>query len=166
MSNYGTNGYVNYSGYQGYGNSNPYLPQYQATNVGYQQQPAIPQQPVMNTQQKTPNFLPPLQGVQFATEDEVKAYLVPPASRIMFMDRDKQVFYIKSADGLGVSNIECYSFQRIDLDNQKASAETPSIDTSDLVKKEDLQGFVTTQQFSDAMKKLDDLQKRLDDSLL
>ena len=166
MSNYGTNGYVNYSGYQGYGNNSPYVPQYQATNVGYQQQPVIPQQPVMNTQQKTPNFLPPLQGVQFATEDEVKAYLVPPASRIMFMDRDKQVFYIKSADGLGVSNIECYSFQRVDLDNQKASAETPAIDTSDLVKKEDLQGFVTTQQFSDAMKKLDDLQKRLDDSLL
>lgn len=39
--------------------------------------------------------------INFATEAEARAYLLPPSSRVLFMDPSASVFYVKSTDVFG-----------------------------------------------------------------
>lgn len=97
----------------------------------------------------------PFNDVRFATIEEAKAYIMLPNTKVMFMDRDNSVFYIKSADSLGKSTIEAFKFARIE--NNPTESVSHEIDTKDFVKIEDLKdylkGFVTRDEFNDIFKK-------------
>lgn len=89
----------------------------------------------------------PIQGVIFLTSDEAKAYIVPPNKRMLIMDRDKSIFYIKSANALGQSDTTAYRFEQIKDDEPKVEVEevesTPVV-TDEYVKKVDIENFVST----------------------
>lgn len=97
----------------------------------------------------------PFNDVRFATIEEAKAYIMLPNTKVMFMDRDNSVFYIKSADSLGKSTIEAFKYARIE--NNPNESVSHEIDTKDFVKMEDLKdylkGFVTRDEFNDIFKK-------------
>ena len=163
----------------GYGN-NMGVPNY---NAQYMQNNGIspqmpPQAPI--SQGMTPKPYSPisqLQGIIFATEEEVKGYLMPLSSRIMFMDKDKQVFYIKSSDSLGISNIEYYSFNKFNPDELKKATDTtnatPNINLEDYVKRDEIKALPTVEQYNDLLEQykamtseLATLKKRLDENIL
>lgn len=96
---------------------------------------------------------PNLQGVQFATFDEVKAYIVPANSKLMFMDTNEAKFYIKTADSIGVSTVDAFEFKKIET--QKPEQKTNNIVLDEYVKKDDLKQFATSEQFENIMKEIE-----------
>ena len=52
-------------------------------------------------------------GLQYGTEDEIRAYILQPNTQIMALDREKPIFYIKSADNLGRSVLTKYKYEEI-----------------------------------------------------
>lgn len=121
-------------------------------NYGYMNQPSYqqPQQVVQNQQQYIATPSVPFNEVRFATLKEAEAYIVVPNTKVMFMDRDNSVFYIKSADSLGKSTLEGFKYVR--LDNSPIESVSREFDPKEYVKtgdldkyltKDDLDGFLT-----------------------
>lgn len=94
-----------------------------------------------------------MQGVKFVTQDEAKAYIVMPNQRVLLMDKNNSLFYIKSADSLGQSTLEAYEFKKVDMNNSQIKEDTrQSFDIDKLVKKEDLDKMVSKDEFTSELK--------------
>lgn len=50
-------------------------------------------------------------GIQFASQAEMEALIVPPNTQIMALGKEGDVFYVKSVDNLGRSNLKIYDFK-------------------------------------------------------
>ena len=87
---YPSNGYP-----QGYGGA---YPPYMAAQAGQTMQPQEP----------------PLSDLRFLTEDEIKAFIVMPNTKVLLIDKDRGVACIKSANAAGESFSKLYSFSPID----------------------------------------------------
>lgn len=147
---------------------NPYLNnQYNGTyipNYNYNQQ--VPMQRPMQMQttpqpQTTEDV--PFNDIKFVTEDEAKGYILFPNTRVMLLDRDKSVFYIKTADSLGKSTLEGYKYTK--LEDKSSDNVSREIDTKDFVKtqdmkdylsnfitKDDMKNFITKEEFDNVIK--------------
>ena len=114
-------------------------------NYGYQPSYQQPQQVVQSQQQYQQQYMPttsvPFNEVRFATLKEAEAYIVVPNTKVMFMDRDNSVFYIKSADSLGKSTLEGFKYTR--LDNSPSESVSLDFDPKDFVKTQDLNKYLT-----------------------
>lgn len=145
--------YINYNGYLG---SNPiYTNQSTSQNQFLSQNQPIQQ--TNNSQQinyTNPNDYP-IQRVQFATEAEVNAFMPFPNTRVMFMDRNNNIFWIKWADAMGTAGMEKFEFKRTD-NNANNSTQENNIDTSIFVKQDDLSkfGFITQDKLNDSLQTL------------
>lgn len=76
--------------------------------------------------------------------EEAKAYPVMFNNTELLMDNNKDVFYIKSVDGMGKYTISTYRFEQIENEKPLTS-----------------ENFVTREQFADLSSKLDYLIKEL-----
>lgn len=76
--------------------------------------------------------------------EEAKAYPVMFNSTELLMDNNKDVFYIKSVDGMGKYTISTYKFEQIENEKPLTS-----------------ENFVTREQFADLNSKLDYLIREL-----
>lgn len=151
--NYMGNGYGSYLGSNGF--YNPYQPSYQPNQFqGSQGQINAPQG--QYTQQNTNDM--PIQGVKLVNADEARAFIVMPNTRVMLMDRNNSIFYIKSADSLGQSTLEAYEFKRIDNTNNtpQEKVEMPNIDLEQFVKKDEIKNVVTEDKLSTELKTVKD----------
>lgn len=143
--------------------NNPYLNnQYNGTyipNYNYNQQ--RPVQPMTPQPQTTEDV--PFNDIKFVTEDEAKGYILFPNTRVMLLDRDKSVFYIKTADSLGKSTLEGYKYTK--LEDKSSDNVSREIDTKDFVKtqdmkdylsnfitKDDMKNFITKEEFDNVIK--------------
>ena len=124
--NYSYNPYQNYGMYQ---------------QPSYQSQQMTQPQMVQNQQQYMPSSSLPFNEVRFATLKEAEAYIVVPNTKVMFMDRDNSVFYIKSADSLGKSTLEGYKYTP--MDNSPSESVSLDFDPKDFVKTQDLNNYLT-----------------------
>ena len=144
--------------------SNPYM-----YGVNPVQNYGIPNQQYYPNVQNTNDM--PMQGVKFVTQDEAKAYMVMPNQRVLLMDKNNSLFYIKSADSLGQSNLEAYEFKKIDINNPKQPEQNtgPKFDIENLVKKDQLDNLVTKDKLGEELKavridltqKIDELKKSI-----
>ena len=143
------NNYNNYSTPYSYGG---YYPQYNNGFNQYQQPMAQPQ-----AQGQTQDF--PFSVVRFGTLDEAKGHIVPPSKAIMFIKSDFSEIYVKSADSMGNPSLETFKCSRL----QECSAQIVSteIDTKNLAKKEDLENFITKDNFDTLNGKISDIETRL-----
>lgn len=84
----------------------------------------------------TPQYYtqPATKSIYYASEEEIRAYILQPNNQIMAIDREKPFFYIKSADNLGRSTMSKYKFEEV-----RENAEIPP--KNDYLTKEDLKGF-------------------------
>ena len=144
--------------------NNPYLNNY-IPNYNYVSQIQRPvQQPVqpMAQQPQTTEDVP-FNDIKFVTEDEAKGYILFPNTRVMLLDRDKSVFYIKTADSLGKSTLEGYKYTK--LEDKSRDNVSREIDTKDFVKtqdmkdylsnfitKDDMKNFITKEEFDNVIK--------------
>ena len=76
--------------------------------------------------------------------EEAKAYPVMYNNTELLMDNNKDVFYIKSVDGMGKYTISTYRFEQIENEKPLTS-----------------ENFVTREQFADLNSKLDFLIREL-----
>ena len=113
---------MNYAGYQNYGMQPPYM--------GMTPQPTLR----ANT-------------LQYASEEEIRAYILPQNSQILAMDREKPLFYIKSTDELGRSVMNVYKFEKI---TPQAQPQTSA---------PDLSAYATREDFKPILERLEKLEK-------
>lgn len=151
--------YNSYLGNTGYGNQ--FYPNYNQSYGNYQtaqmpQRQIQPQQP-MGTQDV------PFNDIKFVTEAEARAFIVMPNTKVMLMDRDKSVFYIKSADSLGKSTLEGFKYVKMEeslSQEEKAEFDPKEFvrvsDLQDILRKDDLKGFLTAEDTKNFLTK-DDL---------
>jgi hypothetical protein len=154
--------------YQGYG----YQPTYQQPN--YMQRAYAPQPPQMPQNQQqvfTPMQTPPptetpIQDIKFVNRAQAEAYIVFPNTKVMLIDTENGMAYIKTADGMGQTQTDYFHFDRVNADGSpiKPQEPIPQVNFDDFVKVEQLKdmGFVTVAQYNELAQKLEQIQKRLE----
>ena len=150
---YGTNPY--YQGYQ-----QPFQPnQFMNTNRQEQVQPMQNIQPVQDI---------PFSDVRYGTLDEAKGYRVAPSRAVMFIDQDKNEFYINRADSMGKPYLETYKYYPLSNlpQNNQTHPEAGknggiSTDLGNFLTKKDAEMFPTRQELDEIYKKLEQLQKKI-----
>lgn len=128
----------------------PYTGQYYNT-MGYQ---PIQQQPQPVTYSESY-----IQGVQFVTEDEAKAFRVNPNQTVLLMNKDNNIFYIKGADSLGRSKLEKFKFEP--FEEKTETVQAIAVDFDKYLQKEDAKSFATKDDIKLLTEKLDKIQKQV-----
>lgn len=165
------NSYFGNSGY-----ANQMYSSYPQNYASYQQPQMAQRQMPVQQQAYAPQDIP-FNDVKFVTADEAKAYIVMPNTKVMLMDRDKSIFYIKSADAMGKSSIEGFKYSKLEespdkpvsaeIDTKefvKSSELTNFIQKDDLkgfIRREDLANFITKDEIKSLDAKLDYIQKQI-----
>lgn len=160
-------------GYQGYG----YQPSYQTPNYmqrAYTPQPQQMAQPQPQSQpqmqmpmaQQMPPMEIPIQDIKYVNKAQAEAYIVFPNTKVMLIDKESGVVYVKTADGMGQTKTDYFRFEPINADGSpiKPQEPTPQVDFNQFIKKEDLEnlGFVTVSQYNELAQKLEQMQKRFE----
>lgn len=155
-------------GYQPYG----YQPNYQQPN--YMQRAYAPQasqmpqnqQQVFNPMQTPPPTETPIQDIKFVNRAQAEAYIVFPNTKVMLIDKESGVAYIKTADGMGQTQTEYFRFEAVNADGSpiKPQEPTPKGNFDDYIKREDLVnfGFATIDQVKSLAESLEQMKKRLE----
>lgn len=110
------------------------------------------QQPQINTQ--LANYGLKNYGMQFASQTEMEALIIPPSSQVVAFSKEGDVFYVKSADGLGRSTLKIFDFK------ERGSNENV-LEVENHVKKEDLESFALKEDIIAINNKIEKLQNRL-----
>ena len=130
---------------------------YQMAQAQAQQSPqsqSQPQQAPSSPQLQT-QYDKPIQDVRFVESGkDAEDYMILPNMRVMLIDRKNSIFYIKSADSLGITTNEAYKFSK--LTNKSTESVSHEIDTKDFVKTQDLKGYITREDLANFITK-DDL---------
>ena len=164
-------------------NNNPYSNYpYQSTNYGVPNysarpdpsstQPMAQPQPQPQPQMTMPMVQPmppidmPIQDIKYVNKAQAEAYIVYPNTKVMLIDKESGMVYIKTADGMGQSKTDYFRFEPINADGSpiKAQEPTPQVDFNEFVKVEQLKdfGFVTIEQYNSLAQRLEQIQKRLE----
>lgn len=157
-----------YGNYQNYG----YQPAYQQPSYMQRQYAPQPSQMPQNQQQ---NFAPiqtpppmetPIQDIKFVNRAQAEAYIVFPNTKVMLIDNENGMAYIKTADGMGQTQTDYFHFNKVNADGSpiKPQEPTPQVNFDDFLKREDLAnlGFATIEQCQELAHKLEQIQKRLE----
>lgn len=157
-----------YGNYQGYG----YQPNYQQPNYMQSQYAPQPSQMPRNQQQVfTPIQTPPpmetpIQDIKFVNRAQAEAYIVFPNTKVMLIDKESGVAYVKTADGMGQTKTDYFRFEAVNADGSpiKPQEPIPQVNFDEFIKKQDLEnfGFVTVAQYNELAQKLEQIQKRLE----
>jgi hypothetical protein len=162
-----------YSNYPNYGYQASYQQPTYMQRSFTPQTPQIPQtqpqqnmQPPMNMPQQMPPMELPIQDIKYVNKAQAEAYIVFPNTKVMLIDKESGVVYMKTADGMGQTKTDYFRFEPINADGSpiKPQEPTPQVDFSNFIKKEDLDnlGFVTVSQYNELAQKLEQIQKRLE----
>ena len=157
-----------YGNYQGYG----YQPTYQQPNYmqrAYAPQPSqMPQnqQQVFTPMQTPPPAETPIQDIKFVNRAQAEAYIVFPNTKVMLIDKESGVAYVKTADGMGQTKTDYFRFEAVNADGSpiKQQEPTPQVNFDDYIKREDLAnfGFATVEQVKSLADSLEQMKKRLE----
>lgn len=134
----------------------PYTQGYNQTYTQYYQQPNY--SPIQPSQ--TFNTQPP--SIFYATEEEMRAVRIPNGTQATGFDKEKSIFYIKTADIQGKTYFEKFEYKKIDENQSMSTIENESKfvlkddlknlatkdDLSVLAKKDDFANFVSKEEFN------------------
>ena len=136
-------------------NNNSYLGNAPFNNTGYVpytgainqfQRPVMPQPQVQPQQYVDVPFV----LTAYGTIDEIKGQMVAPTKAMMFIDKSKNEFYIKSCDAMGNPSIETFKYSKVD-ENATESISS-QIDPNVFVTKEDLKEIPTKDDLKEFLK--------------
>lgn len=147
--------YNNY-GFNNYGMNTQSFPSYQP-NFGTVQPQNNFGQARQGVSYNSPSDYPFL-GVKFVNEQEANSFTLDPNTRILLMDKNNQVFWVKWTDSMGSSSMEKYRFERCDVQQQE---QVPQIDVSNFATKDDLKGFAKAEDLA-VLKEFNDKLERLE----
>ena len=158
----------------------PYLRNYQAPNYNppqfqmQQQQMTQPQpqqmpiqqqmqQPMAQPVQQPMPYEIPIQYVGSATLKEAEAYILMPNSKAIFIDKANGMVYEKICANSGQSSIN-YFRQIVEQEEAKpieTQTPTPIIHTAEFVKKNDLNEFITVEQYNKLLYEFDAFKQQI-----
>ena len=161
--------------YQSYPYSSTYAPTNymqraytpQAPQMAQPQAQAQPQpQMQMPMAQQMPPMEMPIQDIKYVNRAQAEAYIVFPNTKVMLIDKESGLVYVKTADGMGQTQTDYFHFDRVNADGSpiKPQEPAPKVNFDDFIKREDLAnlGFVTIDQYNALAEKLSQIQKRLE----
>lgn len=108
------------------------------------------------------------QDVIYGTIDEAKGWIIAPNTKVMIVDVDKSMFYIKSADIMGKPTLECFRYFKVSDEDDKGfvSAEPKEFvkpsELNEFVKKAEIENYVTSNDFKKVLTEIDKLKKRIE----
>lgn len=154
-------GYNSYPYYQGYGAT----PNYTQRQYAAQPPQMMPTQPQMPLQ---PSMDSPIQDIKFVNRAQADAYIVFPNTKVMLIDNESGMVYVKTADYMGQSKTDYYRFSPVNADGSplKPQEEPPTVNFDDFVRKEQIPslGFVTYEEYGKLISELDEIKKALSSS--
>jgi hypothetical protein len=152
---YGQNPYSQYP-YTGYA-----YPNYGNRQFMQPQQTQMAQPQMQQAQQSPMQYETPIQDIRFVTSEEAKAFIVMPNSKALLIDQRGGVAHLKTADNMGQSVTQYFKFEQVNADGSpiKPQEPTPKIDFEQFARKEELNGFVTMEQYNALLTKLEVMQK-------
>ena len=119
----------------------------------------------MQMSQQMPPMEMPIQDIKYVNKAQAEAYIVFPNTKVMLIDKESGIVYLKTADGMGQSKTDYFRFEPINADGSpiKPQEPIPQVNFDDFVKKEQLDklGFVNIEQFNALAQKLEQIQKQL-----
>ena len=147
-------------------NNNSYLGNNNFAGSGYVPYSAVAtpyQRPIMPQPQQQPTITDvPFVLTAYGTIDEIKGQMVAPTKAMMFIDKTKNEFYIKSCDAMGNPSLETFKYSRVDENTTEpvSSQIDPNVfvkkeDLKDLLTKEDVKGFLTAENTKEFVTKSD-----------
>ena len=165
---YGNNPYQSYPYQSTYGG----VPNYSPRQYGSQPQQMAQPQPQPQPQMQMPMAQPmlpldlPIQDIKYVNKAQAEAYIVFPNTKVMLIDKESGVAYVKTADGMGQTKTDYFRFEAVNADGTpiKPQEPTPQVNFDEFVKREDLSnlGFATIEQCQELAQKLEQIQKRLE----
>jgi hypothetical protein len=162
---YGNNPYQSYPYQANYGGIPNYAPrQYQPQSQPMAQTQPQVQQPIQMPQQMPPMELP-IQDIKYVNKAQAEAYIVFPNTKVMLIDKESGIVYVKTADGMGQTQTDYFRFDKVNADGSpiKPQEPVPQVNFDEFIKKEDLEnfGFVTVSQYDELAQKLEQIQKQI-----
>lgn len=112
-------------------------------NYPFQQQNQLQIPPMQSYAPKTMQMI-------YASEEEVKAYILAPSNQLYAIDKEQAILYIKTADSFGRSNVE--KFRIVPFGEQRK-------EPVEILTKKDLEAFATKEQVAELRNKLINLEK-------
>lgn len=165
---FNNNPYSNYP----YQSTNYGVPNYSARPYPSSTQPMSQPQPQVQPQMQMPMAQPmppmdlPIQDIKYVNKAQAEAYIVFPNTKVMLIDKESGIAYVKTADGMGQTQTDYFRFDRVNADGSpiKPQEPTPQVNFDEFIKREDLEnfGFVTVAQYNELAQKLEQIQKRLE----
>jgi hypothetical protein len=108
----------------------------------------------------------PIQDIKYVNKAQAEAYIVFPNTKVMLIDKESGIVYLKTADGMGQTQTDYFRFDRVNADGSpiKPQEPIPQVNFDDFIKKEDLEklGFVTVAQYNELAQRMEQIQKRLE----
>lgn len=157
--------------YQSYPYTNTYggAPSYAQRGYNSQPQPMAQPQPQVQQPMQMPQQIPPMelpiQDIKYVNRAQAEAYIVFPNTKVMLIDKESGIVYVKTADGMGQTQTDYFRFDRVNADGSpiKPQEPIPQVNFDEFIKKEDLEkfGFVTVAQYNELAQKLENIQKQL-----
>ena len=144
-------------------------PSYMGTNYqGYQRQPIIQNMPFQPQPQAQPQMqMPmemPIQDIRYVNKAQAEAYILYPNTKVMLIDKDNSMVYLKTADNTGLCKTDYFKFEPINADGSpvQPKEEKPKVDMGEYIKKSELAnlGYVTMEQLNDILSKLTSQQNK------
>ena len=163
---YGNSPYQSYPYQSNYGG----MPSYAQRGYGSQPQPMAQPQPQVQQPMQMPQQMPPMelpiQDIKYVNKAQAEAYIVFPNTKVMLIDKESGIVYVKTADGMGQTQTDYFRFDRVNADGSpiKPQEPIPQVDFDQFIKKEDLEklGFVTIAQYNELAQRMEQIQKRLE----
>ena len=163
---YGNSPYQSYPYQSNYGG----MPSYAQRGYGSTPQPMAQPQPQVQQPMQMPQQMPPMelpiQDIKYVNRAQAEAYIVFPNTKVMLIDKESGIVYVKTADGMGQTQTDYFRFDRVNADGSpiKPQEPIPQVDFDQFIKKEDLEklGFVTVAQYNELAQRREQIQKRLE----
>lgn len=150
--------------YRQYGYGGYQMPNYQQ-NPNYPPPTTIPQAQTIPQQQVQMPYETPIQDIKFVNRAQAEAYIVYPNTKVMLIDNESEMAYIKTADAMGQCRTDYYRFQPVNADGSpiKPQEVEPQVNFDDFVRRDQLAnfGFVTAEQHNALAERLEEIQKQL-----
>ena len=130
-----------------------------------QPQPQVQQPMQMPMAQPMPPMDMPIQDIKYVNKAQAEAYIVFPNTKVMLIDKESGIAYVKTADGMGQTQTDYFRFDKVNADGTpiKPQEPIPQVNFDEFIKKEDLEnaGFATVSQYNELAQRLDQIQKQI-----
>lgn len=130
-----------------------------------QPQPQVQQPMQMPMAQPMPPMDMPIQDIKYVNKAQAEAYIVFPNTKVMLIDKESGIAYVKTADGMGQTQTDYFRFDKVNADGSpiKPQEPIPQVNFDDFIKKEDLEkfGFATVSQYNELAQKMEQIQKQI-----